>query len=150
MAVDLLAIVAHPDDAELLCGGTLLRAKDQGHTTGVLDLTGGEAGTWGTASTRKQEAEVAAKVLGLAARRNAGLADGALVNTPDTRLVVAQIIRELKPRTVVLQWRHGRHPDHTAASQLGYDACFVAGLKRAPIDGEPYRPQKVIYALAFR
>lgn len=148
--LDLLAIVAHPDDAELLCGGTLLRAFDAGYRTGILDLTGGEFGTFGTVSKRKEESEAAAKMLGLAARRNAGLPDGSLVNSPEARLVVARIVRELRPRTVIVQWTSGRHPDHTAASALAYDACFVAGLKRAPIEGEAFRPHKVIYALSFR
>lgn len=150
MNVDLLAIMAHPDDAELLVGGTLIRAADQGHRTGVLDLTAGEAGTSGTAAVRAAEAEAAARVLGLAERRNAGLADGALENTTEARLAVAALIRELKPRTVLLQWKTGRHPDHRVASELAYDACFVAGLKRAAIAGEPHRPHKVLYCTAYR
>ncbi|MBX6362224.1 MAG: bacillithiol biosynthesis deacetylase BshB1 [Gemmatimonadetes bacterium] len=150
VTVDLLAIMAHPDDAELLCGGTLARAADQGYRVGVLDLTGGEAGTWGSAEERTREAERAAAILGLSVRRNAGLPDGALVNSPEARAVVAAHLRRLRPRTVILHWKEGRHPDHRVASQLGYDACFVAGLRRAPIDGEPHRPSKVLYALAYR
>lgn len=149
-AVDLLAIVAHPDDAELICGGTLARAADQGYRTGVLDLTGGEAGTWGSAEERTREAEDAAGILGLALRRNAGLPDGALVNSPEARAVVAAHLRRLRPRTVILHWREGRHPDHRVASQLGYDACFIAGLRRAPVEGEPHRPSKVLYSLSYR
>jgi bacillithiol biosynthesis deacetylase BshB1 len=148
--VDVLAIVAHPDDAELLCGGTLLVAAMQGYRTGILDLTHGEMGTWGTVERRKEESAKAARLLGLSARRNAGLPDGGLENTPAARLIVATIVRELRPRTVILQWERGRHPDHSAASQLGHDACFVAGLKRAAIGLEPHRPNKVIYALSFR
>lgn len=149
-ALDLLAIVAHPDDAELLCGGTLIRAAEAGHATGVLDLTGGEAGTAGTAALRAEESAAATRVLGLAARRNAGLPDGALENTPATRGRVAQIVRELRPRTVIVMWPEARHPDHRIASQLAYDACFVAGLRRAPVEGEPFRPRKVLYALSYR
>lgn len=149
-ALDLLAIVAHPDDAELLCGGTLIRAAEAGHATGVLDLTGGEAGTAGTAALRSEESAAATRVLGLAARRNAGLPDGALENTPATRGRVALIIRELRPRTVIVMWPEARHPDHRVASQLAYDACFVAGLRRAPVEGEPFRPRKVLYALSYR
>lgn len=148
--LDLLAVVAHPDDAELLCGGTLRKAADQGYRTGILDLTGGEAGTWGDSDVRRREAEIAAKILGLAVRRNAGLPDGALQNTPQARAVVARHIRELRPRVVILHWPEGRHPDHRIASQLAYDACFIAGLRKAPVDGEPFRPHKVLYAQAFR
>lgn len=148
--VDLLAIVAHPDDAELLCGGTLARAADQGYRTGILDLTGGEAGTWGSAGERRAEAEQAGRILGIAERRSARLPDAALQNTPEARATVAALIRTLRPRTVILHWRDGRHPDHRVASELGYDACFVAGLKNAPIPGEPHRPRKVLYSLAYR
>lgn len=148
--LDLLAIVAHPDDAELLCGGTLIRAADAGHRTGVLDLTGGEAGTAGDAGLRSSEAHRASAILGLATRRVAGLPDGSLENTPDSRALVAAILRELRPDTLILMWPEARHPDHRAASQLGYDAAFVAGLRKAPIAGEPFRPRKVLYAMSYR
>ena len=148
--IDLLAIMAHPDDAELLCGGTLARAAAQGHRVGVLDLTAGESGSAGSAPERAREAEAAAGILGLALRRTAGLPDAALQNTPEARNVVAAIIRELRPTTVILHWPEARHPDHAAASALGHDACFIAGLKRAPIDGEPHRPKKVLYALTYQ
>jgi len=148
--IDLLAIMAHPDDAELLCGGTLARAAAHGHRVGVLDLTAGESGSAGSAPERAREAEAAAGILGLAVRRTAGLPDAALQNTPDARNVVAAILRELRPTTVILHWPEARHPDHAAASALGHDACFIAGLKRAPIDGEPHRPNKVLYALTYQ
>jgi bacillithiol biosynthesis deacetylase BshB1 len=147
---DVLAIMAHPDDAELLCGGTLARAVDDGYRAGVLDLTAGESGTWGDVAGRARDAGRAADILGLNVRANAGLPDGALVNTPESRLVVAQHLRTLRPRTVILHWHVGRHPDHRAASELAYDACFVAGLRRAPLAGEPHRPNKILYCLAYR
>lgn len=148
--LDLLAIVAHPDDAELLCGGTLIRAADRGHRTGVLDLTGGESGTAGSAALRSTESERASEILGLTARRVAGLPDGALENSPEARLVVATLLRELRPDTLILMWPEARHPDHRAASSLGHDAAFVAGLSKAPVEGTPFRPRKVLYAMAYR
>jgi N-acetylglucosamine malate deacetylase 1 len=148
--LDLLAIVAHPDDAELLCGGSLIRAADAGHRTGVLDLSGGETGTAGTAGLRAEEAKRAAEILGLAARRQAGLPDGALENSTSARHRVAALIRELRPDTIVLMWPEGRHPDHRVASRLGHDAAFLAGLRRAPISGDPFRPRKVLYAMSYR
>lgn len=148
--VDLLAIAAHRDDAELLCGGTLARAASQGHRTGILDLTMGEMGTQGSADLRGEEAEAAARILGVTARRNAGLPDAGLENTPETRARVASFIRAFRPRVVILPYINGRHPDHRIASQLGYDACFLAGLGRLPIAGEPHRPTKLLYALTYR
>jgi len=147
--IDLLAIMAHPDDAELLCGGTLIRAADQGYRTGILDLTVGEAGTRGSADLRQIEAQRSAEILGLAVRRNAGLPDAALENTPATLAAVAAILRELRPRVVILHGQSVRHPDHRAARELARDACFVAGLSRAGIPGEAFRPHKILYALSF-
>jgi LmbE family N-acetylglucosaminyl deacetylase len=106
-----MAIMAHPDDAELACGGTLVRAAEQGYRTGVLDLTAGETGTWGNASIRATEADRAAEVLGLTARANAGLPDGKLRNTNEARTIVAAHIRTLRPSTVILHGPNGRHPD---------------------------------------
>ncbi len=148
--VDILAIAAHRDDVELLCGGTLARAAAQGHRTGILDLTRGEMGTAGSASLRGDEAERAARVLGVTARRNAGFPDAGLENTTATRHRVAALIRAFRPRVVILPYRSGRHPDHRIASQLGYDASFLAGLARIPVAGEPHRPEKILYALTYR
>ena len=149
-AVDLLAIAAHRDDVELLAGGTIARAASQGYRVGILDLTAGETGTDGSAALRGQEAEAAARVLGVAVRRNAGLPDAGLQNTPETRRVVVELVRAFRPRVVILPYPNGRHPDHRIASQLGYDACFLAGLRRFDAPGEPHRPHKLLYALAFR
>jgi N-acetylglucosamine malate deacetylase 1 len=146
---DLLAVVAHPDDAELLCGGALLCAADRGRRTAIVDLTAGELGSWGTPEGRAREAEAAARILGLAERRNAGLPDGALENSAAARRTVAAHIRALRPRVVIAHWPDARHPDHHAASVLTRDACFMAGLKNAPVDGEPFRPLKLVYALAY-
>jgi len=148
--LDLLAIMAHPDDAELLCGGTLAKAAAQGYRVGILDLTAGESGSAGSAGERAREAEAAAGIVGLTTRRTAGLPDAALENTPAGRNTVAKILRELRPATVILHWPEARHPDHAAASALGHDACFIAGLTRAPIAGEPFRPTKVLYALTYQ
>jgi N-acetylglucosamine malate deacetylase 1 len=151
MQIDLLAIMAHPDDAELLCGGTLARMAAQGYRVGILDLTRGESGSFGDTDTRAQEAQAAAKVLGVAHRVSAGLPDGRLEHTPAARAVVASHIRELKPRTVILHWPDARHPDHRAASELGRDACFIAGMKKAAdVNGEAHRPNKVLYSLTFQ
>ena len=148
--VDLLAIVAHRDDAELLCGGTLAKTARQGYGVGILDLTRGEMGTDGSADLRGQEAEAAAQVLGVRARRNAGLPDAGLVNTPETRRMVAGWIRAFRPRVVILPFTHGRHPDHRVASELAYDACFLAGLSKLDVPGTPHRPHKLLYSLTYR
>ena len=150
MAVDLLAIAAHRDDVELTCAGTLLKALDAGHRTGILDLTAGESGTRGSAALRAEEAERAAAILGVSERRNAGLRDAGLHNTDETRRLVVAEIRHFRPRVVILPFPIGRHPDHRIASELSRDACFLAGLARYDAPGEPHRPHKVLYSLAYR
>jgi bacillithiol biosynthesis deacetylase BshB1 len=150
MPVELLAIAAHRDDVELTCAGTLLKARDQGHSTGILDLTAGETGTRGSASLRAQEAAAAAKVLGVVERRNAGLPDAHLENNEATRRVVVEAVRHFAPRVVILPFPVGRHPDHRIASELGRDACFLAGLAKYEADGVPHRPHKILYALSYR
>jgi bacillithiol biosynthesis deacetylase BshB1 len=151
MTVDILAIAAHRDDVELTCAGTLLRAVDAGYRAGVLDLTSGETGTLGSADIRAREADAASRVLGLTERRNAGLADAYLANDEAGRREVVEQIRHFRPRVVILPFPVGRHPDHRVASELGRDACFLAGLARYDAGGgAPHRPHKIIYALAYR
>ena len=150
MTVDLLAIAAHRDDVELTCAGTLLRAVDHGHRCAILDLTAGESGTRGSAAIRAEEAARAAAILGVTERRNAGLPDAYLQNNDETRRILVEQIRHFAPRVVILPYPVGRHPDHRIASELGRDACFLAGLARYEAAGDPHRPHKILYALSYR
>lgn len=149
MKLDLLAIAAHPDDVELICGGTLIKSAQQGYKTGVLDLTAGEMGTRGTPETRAKESALATKLLGLSWRGVLGIPDSDVQASRENKLKVAKVIRALRPRTVILPYWEARHPDHYHASTLGYEGCFLAGLKQLPIPGEPHRPHKILYATAF-
>jgi len=129
-SLDILAIAAHRDDVEQTCGGTLLKASQRGQRTGILDLTQGEMGTRGTAEDRAREAAGAAKILGVSWRRALDIPDGRVENTWENRLRVATVIRETRPRVIILPYWKGRHPDHYTASVLGYEACFLAGLAK--------------------
>ena len=149
MKLDLLAIAAHPDDIELTCGGTLLKMARQGYKTGILDLTAGEMGTRGTPETRAKEAAKAAKILKVSWRGILGVPDSDVQPSRQHKLSLASVIRELRPRTVILPYWEARHPDHYHASTLGYEGCFLAGLKQLPIDGEPFRPHKILYSTAY-
>jgi bacillithiol biosynthesis deacetylase BshB1 len=149
MKLDLLAIAAHPDDVELTCGGTLLKMAEKGYTTGILDLTAGEMGTRGTPETRAKEAALAAKILRVAWRGTLGVPDSDVQPSRQHKLRLAQVIRDLRPHAVILPYWEARHPDHYHASTLGYEGCFLAGLKQLPLTGEPHRPFKVLYATSF-
>ncbi len=150
--VDLLAIAAHRDDVELTCGGTLAKAAKAGHRVGIVDLTQGEMGTRGDAATRAAEAERAGKTLGVTARLNAGMRDAYLENNEASRGKIVELIRQTRPRVVILPFAVGRHPDHRIASELGRDACYLAGLAKYEPGkgGEAHRPYKLLYALAYR
>jgi len=147
--VDILAIAAHPDDVEQTCGGTLIRMAELGYRTGVLDLTAGEMGTRGTPEQRLSESQQAARHLRLAFRDNLRLPDARLENTLAARLSLALRLRELRPRVVILPYWEGRHPDHYRASELGYEACFLAGLRKIEPSSEPHRPKQIIYASCY-
>jgi bacillithiol biosynthesis deacetylase BshB1 len=149
MELDLLAIAPHPDDVELTCGGTLIKCVRLGRRVGILDLTEGEMGSRGTREVRRQEAAAAARVLGVAHRENLGLPDARLELRMDYKLALARCIRRLRPRTVIIPHWEGRHPDHYTASLLAYEACFLAGLKQLDIEGQAFRPFKVIYATSY-
>ena len=148
--LDILAIAAHRDDVEQTCGGTLLKMSQRGYSTGILDLTQGEMGTRGTTEDRAREAAEAARILGVSWRQALDIPDGRVENTWDNKLKIARVLRETRPRVVILPYWEARHPDHAMASTLGYEACFLAGLKKLPIDGESHRPFKIIYASLYR
>lgn len=149
MSLDILAIAAHPDDIEQTCGGTLIRMAERGYRTGALDLTAGDMGTRGTPEQRLAEAEVAARHMRLDWRGNLRFPDARLENTLSARMTLAVKIRELRPWVVILPYWEGRHPDHYRASELGYEACFLAGLKKLDEYSAPHRPYKVIYASLY-
>ena len=168
MPVDILAIAAHRDDVEQTCGGTMLKMAQRGYRTGILDLTRGEMGTRGTAEDREQEAAKAAEILQVSWRDALDIPDGRVENTWENRLKVARVIREQRPRVVILPYWLGRHPDHYTCSTLGYEACFLAGLAKLDLSGSskvdrptqlqaaieaeepgPHRPFKIIYATLY-
>src|SRR5262250_3214912 len=149
LPLDILAIAAHRDDVEQTCGGTLLKMAELGHRTGMLDLTRGEMGTRGSAEDREREATEAARILGASWREALDIPDGRVENTWENRLKVARVIRETRPRVVILPYWKGRHPDHYTCSTLGYEACFLAGLAKLPIEGVPHRPFKIVYATLY-
>ncbi|MDT8435952.1 MAG: bacillithiol biosynthesis deacetylase BshB1 [Gemmatimonadota bacterium] len=152
--LDLLAIAPHPDDAELLCGGALAKSAALGRSVGILDLTRGETGTRGTPEIRAEEAQRAARTLGVAVRETLGLPDGGVRDDDDARARLVAALRRLRPRTVILPFPRGRHPDHGATAALGRSACFLSGLANyggGELRALPaHRPAKVVHALAYR
>ncbi len=162
-SADILAVAAHRDDVEQTCGGTLLRMAERGHSTAILDLTQGEMGTRGSVEQRGREAEEAARILKVSWRKALDIPDGRVENTWENRLKIARVIRELRPRVLIIPYWAGRHPDHYTTSTLAYESCFLAGLAKlgknippesqaglsAVSDLPPHRPFKIIYASLY-
>jgi bacillithiol biosynthesis deacetylase BshB1 len=146
---DILAVAAHRDDVEQTCGGTLLKMAELGHRTAILDLTQGEMGTRGTVEDRALEADEAARILKVCWRHALDIPDGRVENTYKNRLNVASVIRQLRPRVLILPYWQARHPDHATASVLGYEAAFLSGLAKLDLDEQPHRPFKIIYASLY-
>lgn len=147
---DIAGFCAHPDDAELVMGGTLAREAKAGRRVALVDLTRGESGSRGTPEIRAREAEAAAAILGVAHRESLGLPDSALERRVDHRDVLVAALRRLRPAVVITQHWEQRHPDHTMASHLVYDACFMAGLRNyRPALGPAFRPRKLLYATSM-
>lgn len=149
MKLDILAFGAHPDDVELGCSGTILKEISLGKTVGIIDLTRGELGTRGSAEIRDQEANDAAKILGVSVRENLNMRDGFFVNDEKHQLEIIKMIRKYQPEIVLCNAIDDRHIDHGKGSKLVSDACFLSGLLKIEtvLDGEtqkPWRP-KVVY-----
>ncbi len=155
MKIDVLAFGVHPDDVELSCSGVLMVEKNNGKTTGIIDLTEGELGTRGTAETRKAEAADSAKILAIDVRENLSLPDGFFKNDQEAQLKVIAAIRKYKPEIVICNAPEDRHPDHGRSAELVSDACFLSGLKKIStlFDGneqEAWRPKYVLHYIQDR
>jgi len=149
-SLDILALAAHRDDVEQTCGGTLLKMAERGYRTGILDLTQGEMGTRGTADDRAREAADAARILKVSWRQALDIPDGRVENTWENRLTIVRVLREQRPRVLILPYWEGRHPDHYTSSVLGYEAAFLSGLAKLDVSPkEPHRPFKIIYASLY-
>ena len=149
MHLDILSIAAHRDDSELTCGGTLIKMAQAGYKVGALDLTAGETGSRGNEKLRKKEADSATRVMGLCWRGNLDLPDAGIEHTLEYKHKIAEMIRKLRPKTVILPYWEGRHPDHYTTGRIGYEACFLAGLKKLALGGKAHRPHKILYASLY-
>jgi N-acetylglucosamine malate deacetylase 1 len=150
MKLDILLMAAHPDDAEMSCGGTIASAIAQGKKVGIVDFTRGELGTRGTPEIRASEAAAASKILKVSARENLGFRDGFFKNDEEHQMKLIAAIRRYQPDIVLANAIEDRHPDHGKGAALAVDACFLSGLRMIntfDADGTPqaaWRP-KALY-----
>ena len=153
-SIDILVFAPHPDDAEMCCGGFLLKARDAGKKIVVVDLTQGEMGTRGSVAIRRKEAAAASKLMCLVARENLGLPDGHLQDNDILRVALVKMMRKYRPEVVLVPHWEDQHPDHAAVGQAGIHAAFLAGVPKfdaasargiATQDRLPYRPRQILH-----
>ncbi|MCJ8329652.1 MAG: bacillithiol biosynthesis deacetylase BshB1 [Lentisphaeria bacterium] len=149
MKVDALFLAAHPDDAELFCGGTIAKLKSQGYTVGIIDCTEGEAATHGTVEERYKESAAASKILDIDYRINLKLVDGQLTDDRESQLLLVNEIRKTQATLLVAPWTDCRHPDHSALHLLARSCHFFSGAGKFPSDHAPHRPEKLIFHLEY-
>lgn len=144
-ACDLVVFAAHPDDAELCCGGALALAAAQGRRTAVVDLTRGELGSLGDAETRATEASAAAQALGLTRRINLGFPDGGVRDTDSNRARVVEILRELRPQVVIAPPFEDHHPDHMGTADLVRQSFYLCGIRKFQPQSPPWKPKTLLH-----
>ncbi len=150
--LDILAIFAHPDDAELTMAGTLLKLKSLGYRTGVLDMTRGEMGTRGTPEIRAKEALNAARVLGLDARLNLEQPDGHITLDEETRRAMVRVLRARSPKVVFTSHWDDPHPDHAVTCRIVREAARLATMRRYDQEAalEPIKMPAIAHAVYSR
>lgn len=144
-ALDYLVVAAHPDDAELCVGGTILSLKSQGFRVGILDLTNGEPTPYGSPEIRARETDAATALLGVDWRGNLDLPNRAVCADLDSRRQLAGAFRLLRPRVILTHFWEDAHPDHVAGSALVDAARFWAKLSKTDMPGEPFFPKRIFY-----
>lgn len=147
---DLTVFAAHPDDAELVCGGTLALCARRGWRTAVVDFTRGELSTRGTPEERAAETEAASRTLGLDQRICLGLPDGHLRDDEAAREAVVRVIRAQTPSVVIAPPLQDHHPDHMAVGEVVSRSFWLAGVKRYAPGLEPWRPDALLHYVGSR
>ncbi|MEM9702353.1 MAG: bacillithiol biosynthesis deacetylase BshB1 [Planctomycetota bacterium] len=149
--LDLLVVAAHPDDAEISVGGTILKHLAAGKRVGVLDLTDGEPTPHGDPEMRAAETAAATATLGLTWRGNLGLKNRHLNDEHAGRAALASVLRLARPDVVLRHAPTDTHPDHVRAARLTADARFWAKLTKTDrpdqpdLLGEPFLPRKLYH-----
>lgn len=152
--IDILAFAPHPDDAEICCGGLLMKMANTGYRSGIIDFTRGEMSSRGDLATRADETGNASKILKLHLRENLEFPDGHVGVQSSHSTVEMQLqkvvatFRRLRPQILLIPYQHERHPDHIMTNELLLKAVFFAGVRKFA-DGtkspEPFTPRQVLF-----
>ncbi len=144
---DAVCVGAHPDDVEIGMGATVAKLTAQGKRVAIVDLTNGEPTPFGTPELRAAESVAAAVVLG-AERRTLTQPNRYLFDSVEARTELAEVFRELRPRTVFVPYADDAHPDHLAASSIAVAARFYAKFTKTTMSGEPFYPARIYRYMA--
>jgi bacillithiol biosynthesis deacetylase BshB1 len=144
MKIDAIAFSPHPDDAEMGCGGLILKLKKSGYRTGIIDLTRGELSSNGDVETRKKETQAASDILEIDLRENLNFQDGNIINDIETRDRIIDVLRKYQPKMVLIPFNKDRHPDHENAHKLIKDSIFISGLLKYRTGRDFFRPDIVL------
>jgi len=142
---DILALGAHPDDVEMLVGGTLAKMVDRGRNVVIADVTHGEMSTRGDLATREREAAAGAAALGASERINLGMNDGTLRDTPENRATLVETIRRYRPAVVLCHHWVDLHPDHSVLANMIMGIMYPLGFEKYPAGGQPFRPNAFLF-----
>lgn len=144
---DAVCVGAHPDDVEIGMGATVAKLAGAGARVAIVDLTNGEPTPCGTPEKRAEEAERAAEILG-AERRTLTLPNRYLFDTKEARTMLAEVLREMRPRMLFVPYSADAHPDHVAASSIALAARFYGKLTKTEMLGTPFYVPRVFHYMA--
>ncbi len=146
----ILAVGAHPDDLEIICAGTLLKYKEQGHDVVMAIATNGEQGHFvimpeELREIRKQEAAASAEICG-AEFLWLGFPDEFIYHDHETRMKFIEMMRQARPDVVITHNPECYHMDHRIVSELVFVSSFLATV---PHVNTPSKPTEKIPALYY-
>lgn len=130
--LDLLVVAAHPDDAEISIGGTILATIASGSRVGIVDLSRGELSSRGTPELRAEETSAATQLLGVHWRHCLEFPDGSIRDDDESRQALVAVFRQTRPKVVLAPWKDDLHPDHAAAGLLAYRSLYLGGVRNYP------------------
>ncbi|MEK3886047.1 bacillithiol biosynthesis deacetylase BshB1 [Bacillus sp. FSL K6-3431] len=140
--IDVLAFGAHADDVEIGMAGTIAKWTEAGKEIVICELTEADLSSNGSVALRKEEAALAASLLGVSERINLQIPDRGLFMTDKHIRMVTEVIRKYQPKIIFAPYHEDRHPDHGNCARLVREAYFSAGIKKYNQEESNYRSYK--------
>ena len=147
--MNIACVTAHPDDAEILCAGTMIEYVRKGHKVTFVIATNGEVGSPTLsrdeiARVRHEEAKEGARIVG-ADLIWLGYPDEFLFDTRETRLTFIDALRKCRPDVVFTHYRDYYNCDHNAVHTIANDVSIHLTIKNIPTDQPPAESNPYTY-----